>query len=531
VLLLTLYLLISCWSLALPGLEYDEVLFANAALGHLDETFITYELKWGTLRLPLMLMNYVGALKAYIYFPLFELFPVSPVTTRLPAILIGAISLLAAYLALLRLTNRRVALWVGLLIATDPSFIFHTRIDFGPTVLMMFLKTTSLLAFIKFCKTRQSSFLALGSFLIGLGVFDKANFLWYVVGLLFASLLVWHKQLPKYVTVHNFLVCSFFLILGSLPFLYYNIATGGGTFKDRILLPEDLSVALKTRTALLIETINGSGLYKFANGLKPGGCMEALTSFWPGTIAPWVIAGCMLFSLRRWRIKTRVANPIGMFFALLFTVIVVEIYLTRLPVGWHHFMMLWPFHYMALGIFLLQSVPKEFVPAERLATNRPISRNLPVALLICMIASNLVVDGIYLRSFSKEGGRGFFSDAIYQLAEHALERTDQRLLLMDWGFSNQLLLLSRGSIKKEELFWELRTADNEERKLTDLRERAIQPNNLFLFRSSPYTVFEKPRELFEKMLGRYQLRSETVKVFFHRRGDPAFVLVRVRSTD
>jgi hypothetical protein len=91
----------------------------------------------------------------------------------------------------------------------------------------MFLKTTSLLAFIKFCKTRQSSFLALGSFLIGLGVFDKANFLWYVVGLLFASLLVWHKQLPKYVTVHNFLVCSFFLILGSLPFIYYNIATGG----------------------------------------------------------------------------------------------------------------------------------------------------------------------------------------------------------------------------------------------------------------------------------------------------------------
>ena len=530
--LLTVYLLISCWSLSLPGLEYDEVLFANAALGHLDETFITYEVKWGTLRLPLMLMNYIGALKAYIYFPLFELFPVSPVTTRLPAILIGAASLLAVYLALFRLTDRRVALWVGLLIATDPSFVFHTRIDFGPTVLMMFLKTTSLLAFIKFCKTRQSSFLAIGSFLLGLGVFDKANFLWYVLGLLLASLLVWRKQLMEYVTVHNVLVSSFFLVLGSLPFIYYNVATGGGTFKDRILLPEDFSGALKTRTALLIETVNGTGLYKFANGLKPVGSIEALTSLWPGTITPWVIAGCVLFSLRRWRIKTGVANPIGMFFALLFTVIVVEIYLTRLPVGWHHFMMLWPFHYMALGVFLLQSAPKESGPAERLATNRPIvSRNLPVALLICMIASNLIVDGTYLRSFSKEGGRGFFSDAIYQLAEHALERTDQRFLLMDWGFSNQLLLLSRGSIKKEELFWELRTADNEERKLSDLRDRAIQPNNLFLFRSSPYTVFEKPRELFERMLARYKLQSETVKVFFHRRGDPAFVLVRVRSTE
>ena len=233
VLLLTVYLLISCWSLPLPGLEYDEVLFANAALGHLDETFITYELKLGTLRLPLMLMSYIGALKAYLYFPVFEIFPVSPVTVRLPAILIGGISLLATYLALLRLANRRVALWVGSLIATDPSFIFHTRIDFGPTVLMMFLKMTSLLALIKFCQTRQSSFLALGSFLIGLGVFDKANFLWYVVGLLFASLVVWRKRLLEYMTVRNLLICGFFLILGSLPFIYYNVATGGETFKDK----------------------------------------------------------------------------------------------------------------------------------------------------------------------------------------------------------------------------------------------------------------------------------------------------------
>jgi len=524
VLLLTVYLLISCWSLPLPGLEYDEVLFANAALGHLDETFITYELKLGTLRFPLMLMSYIGALKAYLYFPVFEIFPVSPITVRLPAILIGGISLLATYLALLRLANRRVALWVGSLIATDPSFIFHTRIDFGPTVLMMLLKTTSLLALIKFCQTRQSSFLALGSFLIGLGVFDKANFLWYVVGLLFASLVVWRKQLLEYMTVRNLLVCGFFLILGSLPFIYYNVATGGETFKDKILLPEDFSASFKTRTALLIETINGSGLYKFANGLKPVGCIEALTSFWPGTITPWVIVSCMVFSLCTLRIKPKVADPIGMFFALLAILIVAEIYLTRLPVGWHHFMMLWPFHYIALCVFLLQS-------ATRLATRSSITCNLPVVVLACMIASNLIVDAIYLRSFSKEGGRGFFSDAIYQLADHALEKSDQRFLLMDWGFSTQLLLLSRGSIKKEELFWELRSAGNEEQQLSDLRKRAIQPNNLFLFHSSPYTVFEKPRELFERMLRRYKLRSETVKVFFHRRGDPAFFLLRVQAAD
>ncbi len=532
-LLLTVYLPIACWRLSLPGLEYDEVLFANAALGHLDETFITYELKLGTLRLPLMLMNYIGALKAYLYFPVFEIFPVSPVTVRLPAILIGAISLLAAYLVLLRLTSQRIAFWVASLLATDPSFIFHTRIDFGPTVLMMFLKMTSLLAFINFCRTRQSAFLALGSFLIGLGVFDKANFLWYVIGLLLASLVVWRKQWLDYVTVRNLLVCGFFLILGSLPFIYYNVATGGETFKDKILLPEDFSVSFKTRTALLIETINGSGLYRFTNGLKPVESIEALTSFWPGTITPWVLASCVLFSLCTLRIKIKMANPIGVFFALLAMSIILEIYMTRLPVGWHHFMMLWPFHYIALCIFLLPpSAPHESISGERFVRSGSVfSRNLPVIVLGCMIASNLFVDAIYLRSFSKEGGRGFFSDAIYQLAEHALERPDHRFLLMDWGFSTQLLLLSRGTIKKEEVFWDLRTAGNEEQKLTDLRKRAVEPNNLFVFHSSPYTVFEKPRELFETMLGRYKLRSETVRVFFHRRGDPAFELLRVKAAD
>jgi Dolichyl-phosphate-mannose-protein mannosyltransferase len=530
--MLAIYLLISCWNLPLPGLEYDEVLFANAALGHLDETFIAYELRLGQFRLPLMLMNYIGALKAYLYFPLFELFPVSPVTVRLPAIMLGAVALVATYLVLLRLANRRAALWAGWLLATDPSFIFHTRIDFGPTVLMMFFKMTSLLALVTFCRTKRPSFLALGSFLIGLGVFDKANFLWYVAGLWLASLVVWRKGVLAYVSVRNVLICAFFLILGSLPFIYYNMATGGATFKEKLFLPVDFPVSLRTRTALLIETINGSGIYKFANGLKPAGSVEALASFWPGTITPWALAGCALFSLRRWRIKPQPVDPIGLFFTLLSLLIVVEIYLTRLPVGWHHFMMLWPFHYMALCTLLLRSDPDASVHGECLAASKwVVSRNLPVAVLIGMMTSNLFVDAIYLRSFSTEGGRGFFSDAIYQLAEHAQGKTDQRLLLMDWGFSTQLLLLSRGSIRKEEVFWELRTPGNEEQQMSELHKRALQPNSLFVFHAPPYTVFERPRELFENMLQRYKLRSETVKVFFHRRGDPAFLLLRVAAPE
>jgi len=69
--LLAIYLLFSCLHLKRPGLYYDEVLFANAALGNIDHSSVQYEWKLGCIHLPLMLMSYIGALKAYPFAPIF----------------------------------------------------------------------------------------------------------------------------------------------------------------------------------------------------------------------------------------------------------------------------------------------------------------------------------------------------------------------------------------------------------------------------------------------------------------------------
>jgi len=532
-LILGVYILIGCWNLRQPGLEYDEVLFANAALGHLDESFIAYELDLGGIRVPLMLMTYIGALKAYIYGPIFELFPTTPLTVRLPVIIIGMITLVVTYRLLIRLVDRRVALSVCWLLATDPSFVFHTRIDFGPTVLMMFLKMTSLLAFVHFVKSGGIVWLALGSFLVGLGVFDKANFLWYIVGLVTATLVVWRKGVSRYLTVRSLVVCGFFMFLGSFPFIYYNLATNGRTFQERVLLPQDIVGSAKARTGLLTESLSGSGVYKFVNGRKPSGFVEALTSVWPATITPWVLACTVVFScVARGTLRSKPADQLGVFFTLLFLAIVVQIYLTRLAVGWHHFMMLWPFHQIALCIFLLRSGSTRcsVVIGSADSIRSKIGRKLPVIALVSMTASNLVVDSIYLRSFSTEGGRGFFSDAIYELAEYAMETQGRRFLLMDWGFNTQLLLLSRGSIEKDEIFWRLETSDGDDMIMERLYKRAIQPNTFLVFHATPFIVHDRPRELFDKMLRRFALQTEIVKVFFHKRGDPVYLLVKVTAS-
>ena len=64
-----------------PGLQYDEVLFVNAATGEATNgLFVAKRI----LGIPVMLMGYVGALKAYLYYPVFRLFGVSAATVRWP---------------------------------------------------------------------------------------------------------------------------------------------------------------------------------------------------------------------------------------------------------------------------------------------------------------------------------------------------------------------------------------------------------------------------------------------------------------
>ena len=71
------------------GLYMDEMDFVGAATGKLPYR------SW--LGIPLMVFPYIGALKAWIYTPIFALFGVSAVSIRLPVVLISCGTLALAY--------------------------------------------------------------------------------------------------------------------------------------------------------------------------------------------------------------------------------------------------------------------------------------------------------------------------------------------------------------------------------------------------------------------------------------------------
>src|SRR5713101_8806180 len=138
-----IYLALSCPFINLPGIEYDEVIFGSAALG-VNGDFVV--LRWSVAGhlIPLMLMPYIGVIKAYIYKPIFMLVEPSALTIRLPVIIIGLVALVLTYLLARNLFERRVAFVAALLLATDPAYVFHLRTDRGPVALMLLFKVGSL---------------------------------------------------------------------------------------------------------------------------------------------------------------------------------------------------------------------------------------------------------------------------------------------------------------------------------------------------------------------------------------------------
>ena len=128
------FVLVASYRIELPGLYMDEADFVNAARGGPDNTMIYMRL--GSV--PLLIMPYLGALKGWVYAPVFWLFGVSALTIRLPAILIAALTLLIFFQLMQSRVGSFWAIIATWLMAVDPANLFTSRLDWGPTVLMHF---------------------------------------------------------------------------------------------------------------------------------------------------------------------------------------------------------------------------------------------------------------------------------------------------------------------------------------------------------------------------------------------------------
>jgi hypothetical protein len=223
-----LFLVSGLLLLPLTGFQYDEVMFVYE-LWHPEAAIATV----GTHHhvLPSMMMSYLGALKSWLYLPIFSVFGYSVYAVRLPMLLLAAITILLSGKLLRRIQGKTAANVMIVLLSTDVVFLVTAVFDWGPVVLQNLLLVSGLLCALKWYASKLDRYAFLAGLAYGLALWNKALFLWNFSGILVASLLF---ALPVFVRLWRWkaaVLLALGLIIGSLPLLKFNLETSGNTLK------------------------------------------------------------------------------------------------------------------------------------------------------------------------------------------------------------------------------------------------------------------------------------------------------------
>ena len=260
------YLLTSGLSLvSFPGLQYDEALFVNAATDGgfgSDSTSFVQERLFGV---PVLLMNYIGALKAWLYTPIFALFGVSKFTIRAPMVLAFVFSVWLCLILVRRYSNFWIASVAALLFASEPVFALMARNDWGPVAIAGLLRVIAVFGVLKVVESGAARWFALTTGAMCLGVFNKLDFLLFAIPFIISLVVVfWKTWFFCWTTHRRRLIGSLVSLMLSYGLAYVYMyrpsqsinQTANGTLFERF----------RSRIDLIEATFEGRNLTSYMTG-------------------------------------------------------------------------------------------------------------------------------------------------------------------------------------------------------------------------------------------------------------------------
>ncbi len=495
-------ILLSLHMIARPGLDSDETLFVNAATlqapvpgnpGHY------------LLGIPINIISYVGGLKSWIYAPIFSVFGTSAATVRIPVVLIVSGSLLLVYLAVRDLVNRPVALLAVVLLAFDQSVFWFTRNDVGPSALEFALKCAALFCVARYWERRTLRWIVLLLVVLGAGLFNKLNFIWFVNAVVLISVVVVIRHRTSLRAARQTLFVWFgalAVVYAGFGAVYLHYGLGGITHG---------AAEVNSFTARWSQFVHGSA------GILSG------TSFFGyalGPIGPRELVGAMMLALFmigavasvvRWRGRSPAVAGI----AVATLLIALQCLLTYAAVDGWHYIAIYPFVTIvaAYGAWVIAAAL--FRSPVRIAT----------ALALVGLTA-LVYDGLlfakYSRALHDEPRSSAWTPGIYALGGY-LEHQPGTVFATDFGIVNPLLTVAP-STRYQDVF----AAWNQTRTpaLLIRNEIANTPGHkLFVTRAPGEVIFNKART---NLLTAAGSRLLLIKTIDGLKGHPAFDVYRWR---
>lgn len=447
-----------------PGPHYDELLFVNAALGGPNSLFVHSRI----LGVPVMLMSYIGALKAYQFAPIFAAFGVSIESVRIPAVLMGAAGIVTAVLLVWRITRKAwLAALAAALMATDASYTHLIRTDFGPVANMVVIKLLAAIALFSFVETGKLRYAWALVALFGLGIYDKLNFIWIVLAYVGGAALVFSRPLLAILRQRRWLAIAPVTALGAvvagatasaiLPLLVTTNAssdllaqlqrairlyrsTVGGDAPRQLMLSEPVSELLtdllQTSTRLAAPALLGLGLVSLAVIALAVRAERRSGAASPArVVTPW-----------------RALAFLGVAFAAIFAQIVV----TREAGGPHHIMALWPLHHI-IAVVCVGELARLAGGAGRIwavRAGKSLALLFASALVVVAMLQSAISIG-YAQAFST--ARRFnplWTEAAFGLADYIERHPEYELVYAaDWGIGTQVLTLAPNARTKLQDVW------------------------------------------------------------------------------
>ncbi|HEV2686957.1 MAG TPA: hypothetical protein VGV35_00345, partial [Bryobacteraceae bacterium] len=431
---------------------------------------------------------------------------------RMPVLLLGALTVVLFVLLVQSVHGRRAAIVGGLLLTSDTSFLLTTCFDWGPVTLQHLFLVAGMLLILR-------SRFFLGFVLFGLGIWDKALFIWMLVGLAVATVCVFRRELWQRFTPRNVSLAAAGFCLGALPLIVYNVASGGATFRANSSFAFD---DLRLKVRVLQTTWNGSALFGYIVNVPETGSPRAAETVLER--ASFALHDALGDHRQNW---LQAAFFVGLLLSLwkrgrvpLFCLIVLAVAWLQMAItkgagiAAHHAVLLWPVPHMFLAVTF----------AEASLHWKKIGAWLLAAGVLILAAGNVLVTNQYLYQLARYGGAGSWTDAIYPLSQVAGRLPAERIVIDDWGIFSPLQWLHSGKLPlvlAGDRFLSPGTSD-----LQKTWDRGLLERGLWLGHTPGYEQFRGSTERIVARATAAGFRKDLIQVVADRNGRAIFEVFR-----
>lgn len=438
-----------CWctltTISRPGLHYDEALFVNAALGghYANGAFVADRFHG----LVTMVMPYVGALKSWLWAPVFAVFGVDVESIRVPAVVVVVATVGLAF----RMARRQFGPWpaalLAVLMATDPAYMTMAKTDFGPVALSGFLRVGALAAYFAWARTESVRYLWLLAAAIALGLFNKVDFLAFAGAFAVTAVVVDHRGIVRQIRRRP--LPSLLPAAALLPVLlleYVQIVVPA-----RRLTPASPDIGIFDRISqawgLYRGTFDGTSFYLFMT-TEP---LHLRTAVVAATIAAVVLATALvawwLLGRLRGAADAQLAASAHTTAFLLVLLLTMAAVLTATPqaMGPHHAILLWPLPAL-LAVSLVAAAARLRPHAAQVAVTAAL-----VLGVVGLTVTQVRVADAYRARLAHDGGTwtSVWTTEVYPMtaAVRRVAPSVDTVLTTDWGTGNELLALGGDAVR------------------------------------------------------------------------------------